>query len=238
MGCYAVRSLDQAGTKGVDLYYLGYRRTNATFDQGEGLELRHSWGVRVWKSSGDLDYNVEALLQNGSFANARIRAWTIASDTGYRLPLAGQPRVGLRADVTSGDRDRHDDRLGTFNPLFPNGAYFGLISFAGPANHLDLHPRVTMNVRHNVVVTASWLFLWRHQVDDGIYGIPGNVLRSGEGTQSKFVGQSPGIEAEWQLTPHVSLTGNASIFTAGQFVQESGPALTTRYLAAWATYRF
>ena len=94
-----------------------------------------------------------------------------------------------------------------------------------------------MNVR-DVIVTASWLFLWRNQVDDGIYGIPGNVLRSGEGTQSKFVGQSPGIEAEWQLTAHVSLTGNASIFTAGPFVQESGPAQTTGYLAAWATYRF
>ena len=130
-GVYAVRPLNQAGTEGVEVYYLGYRRANATFDQGEGQELRHSWGVRVWKVSDDLYYNVEALAQTGSFADARIRAWTIASDTSYHLPLAGHPRVGLRADVTSGDRDRHDDRLGTFNPLFPNGAYFGLIASAG-----------------------------------------------------------------------------------------------------------
>ena len=45
-GVYAVRSLAQDGTKGVDLYYLGYRRTAATFDQGRGRELRHSWGAR------------------------------------------------------------------------------------------------------------------------------------------------------------------------------------------------
>lgn len=45
-GVYAVRSLAQDGTKGVDLYYLGYRRTAATFDQGLGRERRHSWGAR------------------------------------------------------------------------------------------------------------------------------------------------------------------------------------------------
>lgn len=237
-GVYAVRSFDQAGTKGVDVYYLGYRRTNATFDQGEGRELRHSWGVRVWKTSDTLDYNVEALVQTGTFAHARIRAWTIATDTGYRLGLAGAPRLGLRADITTGDRNPHDDRLGTFNPLFPKGAYFGLIASAGPANHWDLHPQVTLNPRDDVVVTASWLFFWRHRVGDGIYGIPGNLLRSGNGRRSMFVGQSPGVEVEWQVTGHLSLTGNASTFTAGPFIEESGPGRTIRFVAAWATYRF
>ena len=237
-GVYAVRWLDQARTRGVDLYYLGYRRKDATFDQGEGRELRHSWGARLWKVSGALDYNVEAVAQTGSFGNSRIRAWTIASDTGYRLTLAGHPRLGLRADVSSGDRDRHDDRLGTFNPLFPKGAYFGLVASAGPSNHLDLHPQVTVNFRDDLVMTASWLFFWRQQLDDGIYGIPGNLLRSGEGAHSRFVGHSPGVEAEWIVTEHLSLTGNASLFTAGPFIQESGPARTIGFIAAWATYRF
>jgi hypothetical protein len=237
-GVYAVRSLNQGGTKGVDLYYLGYRREEATFDQGEGREVRHSWGARLWKTSGPVDYNVEAVVQTGTFDNADIRAWTIASDTGYRINTAGQPRLGVRADITSGDRDRRDNRLGTFNPLFPKGAYFGLIASAGPANHLDVHPQVTMHLRDDLAMTASWLFFWRRQVDDGIYGIPGNVLRSGDGTRSRFVGQSPGLEAEWQMTEHLSFTGNASLFTAGPFIQESGPARTIAFVAGWATYRF
>jgi len=106
----------------VDLYYLGYLRTAATFDQGRGRELRHSWRARVWKTSNAIDYNFEAVIQTGRVANATIRAWTIASDTGYRIETAAaRPRLGLRANVTSGDRDRQDDRLGTFNPLFPRG---------------------------------------------------------------------------------------------------------------------
>jgi hypothetical protein len=236
-GAYAVRSSESKGS-GVDIYYLGYRREEATFDQGQGQELRHSWGTRLWKTSSPVDYNLEGVVQTGRFANTDIDAWTIASDTGYRVAVAGKPRFGLRADITSGDRDRDDDRLGTFNPLFPKGAYFGLIASAGPSNHLDLHPQVTVNPWDDLTVTASWLFFWRRQIDDGVYGIPGNLLRSGEGTHSRFVGQSPGVEAEWQVTSRLSVTGNASLFSAGPFIHESGPARTIGFIAGWATYRF
>jgi hypothetical protein len=236
-GVYAVRG-DERRRRGIDVYYLGYRRAQATFDQGQGRELRHSWGTRLWGAPGTLDYNVEAVVQSGRFANTGIRAWTLASDVGHRVStVAGPVRLGIRADVTSGDRDRRDGRLETFNPLFPKGAYFGLIASAGPANHVDLHPQVSLT-HHGVVVTASWLMFWRRQVDDGIYGIAGNVLRSGEGTSSRFVGHSPGIEAEWQVTEHLSLTADASLFTAGPFIDESGPAQAIRFIAAWATYRF
>ena len=122
--------------------------------------------------------------------------------------------------------------------MFLRGDYFGLISTVAPANHLDLHPQATLNLRNNLVVTTMWLFFWRNQVDDGIYGIPGNVLRSAEGTQSRFVGHSPGVEAVWQVTERLSLTGNASLFTAGPFIKETGPARTIGFLAGWATYRF
>ncbi len=33
------------------------------------------------------------------------------------------PRLGLSIDVASGDRNPHDNKLETFNPLFPNGNY-------------------------------------------------------------------------------------------------------------------
>ena len=37
---------------------------------------------------------------------------------------------------------------------------------------------------------------------------------------------------------HLSVLGNASLFTAGPFIEESGPAETIRFLAMWARYRF
>jgi hypothetical protein len=237
-GLYLVRGLG-GQAKGIDLYYLGYRRRTATFDQGRGRELRHTWGARLWKTSGALDYNVEAAVQTGRFADTDIRAWTIASDTGFRVEAAaGRPRLGLRADMTSGDDDRDDGRLGTFNPLFPKGAYFGLIASTGPSNHMDLHPQLSVSLGNGVEVTGSWLLFWRRQLDDGIYGIPGLLLRSGDGIRSRFVGHSPGIEAAWEANERLTVTANASLFTAGPFVRDTPPARTTTFLAGWATYRF
>jgi Alginate export len=225
----------------VDLSFgpLTMRVGRQELDQGRGREIRHSWGARFWQTSSALDYNFEAVVQTGPFRERHDPCLGIWSDTGYRIEtVPGRPRLGFRADITSGDRDRNDNRLGTFNPLFPRGAYFGLIASAGPSNQMDLHPHVTLNPRGDVVMTAGWLFFWRHRIDDGIYTTSGSLLRSGEGTRSRFVGHSPGVEARWQVTRQLSVTGNASLFTAGPFIQESGPARAIGFLAGWATYRF
>ena len=236
-GVYAVRSRP-AADRGLDLYYLGYHRQRAEFDAGVARERRHSVGTRIWGRHAALDYNTEGVVQWGAFGTSHIRAWTAASDTGYRPPLPGIARVGLRADVTSGDDDRHDDVLGTFNPLFPKGAYFGLVAPTGPLNHVDLHPSLTFAMPAGWSVVATWLFFWRTRADDGLYGPPGTLLRSGAGTHAHFVGQSPGLEMTWQPTVHLSLTTDLSLFSAGSFLQEAPPARTTAYLAAWTTYRF
>lgn len=237
-GVYGVRQPGRQATLGVDVYYLGYRRGIARFEQGRARELRHSFGTRLWRTAAPLDYNVELVGQFGRFGSARILGWTVASDTGFRLSTKGRPRLGVRADITSGDRDRTDDRLGTFNPLFPRGGYFGLIAATGPANHRDLHPQVTLALRRNATLTAGWLFFWRDQPADGLYGIAGNMLRSGAGTRSRFVGHSPDVESEWQLTRRLSAAVDVSLFTAGAFIRESGPGFNMRYLSGRTTYRF
>src|SRR5262249_32003612 len=92
-GVYAVRPLSILPFKGrVDLYYLGLDKKRARFDQGVGREIRHSIGTRFWNSGEAVDYNFELVYQFGAFHSIKkgdIRAWTVASDIGYkfRLPL-------------------------------------------------------------------------------------------------------------------------------------------------------
>jgi hypothetical protein len=63
------------------------------------------------------DFDYEGLWQFGTFGSADIRAWTVASETGYRFPnVPLKPRFSLKADVSSGD-DPRTNTLGTFNPL-------------------------------------------------------------------------------------------------------------------------
>lgn len=236
-GIYAVRS-HAATQQKIDLYYLGFDRRRTQFDQGVADERRHSAGVRISGQGLHIDHNFELIAQWGRFGDAKIRAWTVASDTGYRFHIAGSPRIGLRADVTSGDRSRTDDVLGTFNPLFPRGGYFGLIAPTGPLNHSDLHPSVAFSVGDSILLSGSWLFFWRTERDDGLYGVSGNLVRSGEGRSARFAGHCPGVEIKWQATRHLSATVNLSLFTAGRFLQQAPPDRTIRYLAVWSSYLF
>ena len=106
-GVYAVRSLAQDQTKGMDLYYLGYRRKAATFDQGQGREIRHSWGARFWQTSGAVDYNFEAIVQTGHLDDSTIRAW--ANCIRHRPPH----RDGARAAATRPSGQHHQWRSGS-----------------------------------------------------------------------------------------------------------------------------
>ncbi len=244
-GLYAVRPMPQAPRKGnLDLYYFGLDRKRARFNQGIGREQRQTVGARLWNRRGGFDYNYEMIAQFGRFtalngARGRIRAWTTASETGYSFHRAAfQPRITLKANVTSGDRDPNDPDLGTFNPLFPRGAYFGQLSPVGPLNHRDLHPGIELAFPRRVSVTADWVFYWRQSLRDGVYGVPGNLERSGNRSRERFIGHQPGVEAVWRLDAYTTITLNWAGFRAGRFLRETPPGRNMRYFALWMTYKF
>ena len=166
-GVYAVGPSPAGQVLNLDAYYLGFRRQDAKFDTGIiARELRHSLGIRLWGRAVDWDYNLEALYQLGKFGQSEIQAWTAASDIGYtlsRLPLT--PRLGLKADIISGDRDRDDRTLGTFNALFPKGAYFGEIALIGPANLIDVHPSIDLRLTRDLTLSGNWDIFWRESRD-------------------------------------------------------------------------
>src|SRR5438874_1430352 len=83
-----------------------------------------------------------------------------------------RPRFGLKADIASGDRNLADQTLGTFNALFPKGAYFSEADLLGPYNLMDLHPSVELHLTKSLKLTPDADFFWRQSTHDGIYGIP------------------------------------------------------------------
>jgi hypothetical protein len=237
-GVYATHPLPFLKGASVDLYYLGLHRPDASFVQGTADEQRHSVGGRLYGRRGALDYNFEGIFQWGSFGGGDIVAWTLASDTGYtfeKIPCT--PRLGLRADVISGDTDPSDDKLGTFNALFPRGAYFGEISLIGPANLLDVHPSLELHPTKQVTITADWDFFWRYSTDDGLYDNGGNVIRGADG-DARFVGHQPSLGLDWQIERHTSFNVVYSHFFAGDFIESSGPGADVDFVGVWLLYRF
>ncbi len=238
-GVYAVRPWRVLPHGTIDVYYLGLDRKDANFARGTGNELRHSIGTRVSGETVAWDYNYETVFQWGSFGSGHIRAWTVASDNGYTLTnVRFRPRLGVRADVTSGDGDPKAPTLRTFNPLFPKGSYFGEIALISPLNHIDLHPSVEFRVAKNWTITPACIFFWRESLDDGIYRPPTTLIRSAGTSRSRYVGTQPSIQVEWQINRHASWTANYTHFFAGQFLRDTQPAKDVNYITTWITYRF
>lgn len=168
-GVYATRTTGE-GRSGVDLYALRYGDTAASFGIGVADERRWSFGVRAFGERGTVDYDWEAVVQTGRFGARTIRAWTVASNTGLTLDRApGAPRLGVKANVTSGDRDPADGRLGTFNALFPNLAYFSQAATIAPQNHADLQLSVTWPLATRGSLGLIVDRFWRTTTADTVY---------------------------------------------------------------------
>ncbi|HEY6008070.1 MAG TPA: alginate export family protein [Geobacteraceae bacterium] len=238
-GSYAVLPFPLLSGGNIDLYYIGLFRRKAGFDQGSARETRHSAGGRLWRTAPPLDYNFEALFQWGSFGNGAIRAWTVASDTGYTftaLPL--RPRLGLRADIASGDEDPANPDLQTFNPLFPKGAYFSEAGLIGPANFIDLNPCLDLHLTHKTTLIFDWDFFWRESTRDGMYNNAVALVRSGKKSDAHYIGSMSQAQFFWDIDRHLSFAAIYGHFFAGPFLKESGSGKDVDYITSWLTYKF
>jgi hypothetical protein len=168
-GIYATRPAMSQRWRGVgyDLYYLGLDRKDAAFERGTAAELRHTVGGRLWRpvatQEPGADFDYEGVVQFGTFGADKIRAWTFASDSGYSLatvPL--RPRFSIKADISSGDNPG-SHTLGTFNPIYPIGNYFGVLADTGPGpiNFIDVHPGLQTKRPHGISISTDLVVLWR-----------------------------------------------------------------------------
>ena len=245
-GLYATAPVSLIPRSKVDLYYLGLDQKKAAYEQGMGREIRHSVGTRWFnrdpgtQPKHGVDYNWEAVFQWGAFGPNSIRAWTVASETGYTF--AGKPwraRVLLRADAASGDGNAQDHTLGTFNPLFPRGAYFApKLVLAGPINFIDLHPAIQLHPLPSVTTSLEWVWFWRESTADGLYSPSGVELRTPAPGQSRFIGSQPNLEVRWSVSSHVTAVFNVAGFFVGPVLKQTPPADNVAFSNVGLTYRF
>jgi hypothetical protein len=229
---------------GLDLYYIGYLNEDSAFVEPSSRELRHTLGARAFGSADGWDWDLELFYQFGDLRtgddDGSISAWSVASNTGYtfaELPL--RPRVALRADVISGDRDPDDRDVETFNPLFPKGKYFGELTPIGPANLIHVNPYITVKLTKRLQFSASVAFYWRESVDDGVYAFGGvDILRPDGGSDARYIGTQAEALLEYELDRHFSALVSYSIFTAGDFIEDTGDDEPIHFVGVEAMYRF
>jgi hypothetical protein len=229
-----------AGKPVLDFYYLGLDRKHAVFNQGVGPELRHTLGVRLAGQRAGWSYDTETMYQFGTFGSGTINAWRAVGNVAHVFTsVLWHPKIGLDADIASGDRDPADPDLQTFNSLFQSGTYSGRAQILGPNNAIRLEPSLTLLLSERVTLSGSWGFFWRQSANDALYGIPGNVLVPSHGVQSRYEGSRPITEVDWQVTRHLSAHVNYIYVFNAKFEEQSVHGTSSMsFVSPWLTYRF
>ncbi|MCZ6878404.1 MAG: alginate export family protein [Acidobacteria bacterium] len=239
-GGYSRFQLDVLPQGSNELYYFGFSIDSARFNDGIDEETRHSIGLRrSGKLGRSFRYNTELMYQFGSFGDKKISAFALEGDWHYRLHDAKwKPEFGMKLDYISGDRKHGDDKLNTFNPLFDNPAYFGLLGKIAPMNLVDIHPSVKLEPDEKVEIIVDWDFFWRASKEDGLYAPPRFLIREGHEAESRWIGHQPGFELVYRINRHFSWKFEASYFVTGEFMEETGESKNLFYFASTSSFKF
>lgn len=249
-GAYAVRTLKRLGG-GLDVYYFGLDKHEGVFLQGAGPEQRQTAGARFWRRetpARPFGYNVELIGQLGRFGPGQIRAY-YASGIGYyqaaRWSLT--PTFRFTANAISGDRDRGNPDLQTFNALFARQFFGNAITPIGPDNLLDLRPGVELHLRPRMTLAVDVDWLWRASTQDAAYGpnnapvvpvadVPGSIgpLLS----TRRYLGRQLTTDWSWQASRHLTLGFTYAWIPAGDYLRATTPGRTLSYYKPSVLFQF
>ena len=116
-----------------------------------------------------------------------------------------------------------------------------------PHSDLNANSRVHWRVRSKrtkVARTTAWALtadydsFWRTSDNDGVYGPNGSLLRSGQGSDARFVATALSINSEWSLNRNVSVTAIYTHFSPREFLEHTGPARAIEFIELTARFRF
>lgn len=205
----------------LELLYANTDRLGVAFDTGQaGRDDRDTLSVRLDGRKAPFDYDVEGVIQRGDFRGLDIEAWYVSATVGRTFDHRWGPRVAVRFDAASGDDDRTDGKLSTYNQLYVPP--ISLRTDFGVSNLVSIQPQVTFKPLPKTTVGLLTAGLWRQSKADGVYLLSGLPLRSGVEGDSAHVGWRYAGFATYAVNPHVTLTGVANYTRAGDFLKESG----------------
>lgn len=232
-------SQGEGASQRLEAYAYHSRNSDSDFAGVAGRERRMTLGGRLLATVGQADASIEMAVQRGRQGPQTVRAWFTAAELGWSPKgVAASPRFALRAGAASGDGNPADNKLGTFNALYPNMRYYGEIAMLGPANLLDLHPYVTLQLGDGLSLTLGTAGFWRHRTAEGVYGPSLQLERAGTAAQSRYVGRQMDAKLAWEPNATTSFELSYAQFQAGPFLRQTGAAKTVRYVNLQGTWRF
>ncbi|MEA1648858.1 alginate export family protein [Nitrospirillum sp. BR 11164] len=207
----------------LSAYYSRYQNDTARYLDASGLERRDIFDLRYAGVAAGFDWDVEGMAQWGTVGPKSVGSWAVGALTGYTLTdVVWTPRLGLQADAASGDDRAGDGRLGTFNPLFPNGYYFALAGYTGYANLIHLKPSLTVKPMPKLSLMTAAGLLWRQTTADAVYVQPSNAVPGTAGKGTPWTGVYGQLRADYAVTANLTTAVEAVHYAIGDTLRRAG----------------
>jgi Alginate export len=169
-----------------------------------------------------LDAVVENALQRGGVAGSPVAAWAGYGELGYRPGTKDLvPRVALSYSYASGDRNRNDGKIGTFNDLYPAG--YNECGFFEPfawRNLQDLKLGATWMPGRKWTAVAAAHAYWLATMKDGVYADEGPYVAYDPAAPSSRLGSRLLVMAQHPVTSHGTLAFGYSKFWAAEYLKK------------------
>ncbi|MGS2737919.1 alginate export family protein [Sinomicrobium sp. M5D2P17] len=234
-GIYTTTNISVATN--LDVYVFYQKDDEAAYDSGIENERRVSVGIRHFGKHKGFTFNNEVVYQFGEFGNQDISAWTLSLHVERQILLLGRDfGLGIKTEAISGDRDATDNKMNTFDALYPRGAYFGRVARFGPSNLIDVHPYINTTF-NKWQAEIDYDAFWRYSTEDGVYGAP--MTLDYPGTNNKrFIAHQIGANISFEPSGFINMQLESNIVFPGAFLKESSLPDTLYHFVLTTEFRF
>jgi len=221
----------------IDLYAFGLETERRTLAGLTGAEQRYTFGTRLFGNSGALDWSWDLAGQSGTLAGGDIRAWAFSTDSGYTFSAPWRPRLGLRVDAASGDRQAGDKQVETFDPLFPRNGVYGEAALITLSNAIIVGPVLAFSPWPTVRIEPGVFKAWKQRAGDAVY-VPGMVpiVPSGQGA-GREIGTIARANLRWLASSNLTIDLDYKYYAVAKMVREAGGD-DSQFLSVRGTFRF
>lgn len=223
----------------IDAFYIFIDRDAAQFNQGTGHEYRSTVGADAWFQTGNLGGYSEGSFQFGHFSNGPILAWKIVQSISYKFQdIKFKPVFSLNCAISSGDQSLDDNKLQTFNPIYPRGVYYGYMDNVGSSNMIVVHEKLEIPFNTRLALALGYYKFWRESISDGVY-LANGLLLFPSSNSARHVSDMYDLKLSYTPVTNMSISLFAAYDKRGQYLLQQPNTLgDSRYLAARVEFAF
>jgi hypothetical protein len=233
---------DQVGTQAGDYTTIGTRMKSVPGKLGPwdyGLEVAAQFGSLI---SNSIDTNVP----NATTSRKDLETFATHVMGGYTFPGKERFRIGLEYDFASGDSDPSDDKIESFQNLFPtNHKFYGFMDVFAWRNMQEARVQSNITLFNKLVLQGDYHAFWLADTSDAWFRANAVTQVRGVGAgatrrdiANNFAGQEVDLTFTYPVTKVLKLQGGYSHFFAGPYLHDTGAASDADFVYLISTIQF